>query len=174
MAEKGPPWDGEWVRDAFEQYWGQLSLYAARIVGDQEQARDVVQETFLRLCRQDRAQLADHLPEWLYTVCRNQAIGILRQRERMGLAAPSRPDAQEGREPSPPDALASSESQSRVLGLLETLTASQQEVLHLRFDQDLTYQQISRVTGLSESNVGVLIHRGLNRLREQFGETPTD
>ena len=64
---------GPWVRDAVARFESPLTLYAARLLGDAEAARDVVQETFLRLCVQDRASIETRLAEWLFTVCRNRA-----------------------------------------------------------------------------------------------------
>ena len=44
-----------WIRSAVARYEGPLTLYAARRLGDADRARDVVQDTFLKLCRQERA-----------------------------------------------------------------------------------------------------------------------
>ena len=57
---------------------------------------------------------------------------------------------------------------SRVLGILETLPANQQEVIRLKFQNDLTYREISQVTELSVSNVGFLIHTGLKTVRRKL------
>src|SRR3954454_8070550 len=74
---------GSWVREAVVRFEGPLLLYASRLLGDAETARDVVQDTFLRLCGQDRAAVGDHLAEWLFTVCRNRALDVLRKEHRM-------------------------------------------------------------------------------------------
>ena len=66
----------DWVRGILHQYEGGLTRYARRIVGDDERARDVVQETFLKLCHEDRHALDGYLVEWLYTVCRNKALDV--------------------------------------------------------------------------------------------------
>ena len=57
-----------WVEPVLEEYEGPLTRYAQRLTGDLETARDVVQETFLRLCRQRLAEVEGHLAEWLYRV----------------------------------------------------------------------------------------------------------
>src|SRR4051794_22454592 len=75
--------DGAWVREAVGRFEAPLTLYAARLLGDAESARDVVQETFLRLCAQDRAPIESRLAEWLFTVCRNRALDVLRKERRM-------------------------------------------------------------------------------------------
>jgi RNA polymerase sigma-70 factor (ECF subfamily) len=49
------------------------------------------------------------------------------------------------------------------------LTRNQQEVIRLKFQNALSYREISDVTGLSVSNVGYLIHMGLRQMRQQLG-----
>ncbi len=58
------------------------------------------------------------------------------------------------------------ERMAQLLGHMERLTANQREVIILKFQQGLSYQEIHRITGLSTGNVGFLIHTGLKRLRE--------
>ena len=53
--------DTQWIRDAFDRYEGPLVRYAMRLTGNLESARDVVQDTFLRLCRQPRDRVEGHL-----------------------------------------------------------------------------------------------------------------
>lgn len=50
-----------WVRSAVDRYEAPLTRYAYAIVGDLERARDVVQDTFLRLCSQSSSRLNEHL-----------------------------------------------------------------------------------------------------------------
>src|SRR5438876_33202 len=80
----GGPGNGrvDWIAEAVERYEAPLSRYAARLVRDTDRARDVVQDTFLRLCRQDRRAIDGDLGPWLYTVCRNRAVDVLRKDRR--------------------------------------------------------------------------------------------
>jgi len=74
-----------------------------------------------------------------------------------------------------PDALASMEQTEKVcsaLKILETLPASQQEVIRLKFQNELSYKEISQVTGLSVTNVGFLIHTGLKAIRQNMLAQP--
>jgi RNA polymerase sigma-70 factor (ECF subfamily) len=64
--------------------------------------------------------------------------------------------------------LEGTERMSRVLATMGTLPASQQEVLRLRFGEELSYKEISAVTGRSVSHVGVLIHEGMKSLRARL------
>lgn len=75
-----------------------------------------------------------------------------------------------------PDALVSmeqTETFQSALKILETLPVSQQEVIRLKFQSELSYKEISQVTGLSVTNVGFLIHAGLKTIREtMFAQQP--
>ena len=68
----------------------------------------------------------------------------------------------------PPDVLTAQETNSRILILLESLPANQQEVIRLKFQDNLSYREIAEVTGLSISNVGVQLHNGLKQLRHRM------
>lgn len=66
----------------------------------------------------------------------------------------------------PHDAAALGDSGAKVMRLLDRLPDNQQEVIRLKFQNDLSYREISEITGLSVSNVGFLLHVGIKRLRE--------
>ena len=53
----------------------------------------------------------------------------------------------------------------RILRLIEDLPERQQEVVRLKFQNGFTYREIGRVTQLSVSNVGFLLHTALKRIR---------
>lgn len=158
-----------WMSSVLVEYEGPLTRYAARITGDLELARDVVQETFLRLCSQDRAKVDGHLSQWLYAVCRSRAIDVRRKESRMRVLDGSKTDA-EARVVSDPAAAAENrEGVNSVCQALARLPQGQQEVVRLRFQSGLSYKEIASVTKLSVSNVGYLIHTALKSIRERLG-----
>jgi RNA polymerase sigma-70 factor (ECF subfamily) len=67
-------------------------------------------------------------------------------------------------------ALEQQEAECSLLECLQRLPANQQRVIRLKFQERLSYQQIAEATGLSVSNVGFLIHRGLKTLRQMMGK----
>lgn len=160
--------NGPWVRAAVARFESPLTLYAARLLGDADAARDVVQETFLRLCAQDPAALESRLAEWLFTVCRNRALDVLRKESRMTRLSDEQVQHCTSADPSPPELAERRDSAARVLDLLETLPASQREVIRLKFQNGFSYQEISRISGYSVTNVGYLLHVGLKSLRHQL------
>ena len=166
MDQSATDSSSEWILDVVARWESDLVRYARHLVGDVERARDVVQDTFLKLCQQDRGQLDGHLVEWLFTVCRNGALDVRRNEQRMTTMTLDAVMESVGCDPPPDDAAEQQDSVDKILSLLAELSSNQQEVLRLKFQHGLSYREISSVTGLTETNVGFLIHVGIKRLRE--------
>ena len=157
----------EWAHSVVDTYSGSLTRYAANITRGIESARDVVQETFLRFFREDRSKIADHCAPWLFRVCRNRAIDLLRKNGRMTPLEDSLLDTRAAADPQPSIAAERKEASSVILNILESLPHNQQEVVRLKFQNGLSYKEIAEVTEFSVSNVGFLIHTALKNLRQK-------
>lgn len=175
----------DWLPTLVRRFELPLLQYAGRIVGCPDRARDVVQDTFLRLLERGPgpAALAEGsaAARWLFTVCRHRALDICRKEHRMtylDLDADREPPSPE---PGPAEQMARKETAGLLLRLVEKLPPRQQEVIQLKFQNGLSYQEISQITQLSVGNVGFLLHRALKALREHHarladefcGPTPT-
>ena len=156
------------VRSAVEQYQAPLLRYATRLVGDPDRARDVVQDTFVRLLGQPPGSVEGHLAEWLYTVCRNRAFDLNRKEGRMKQFEEGAVERVAATEPRPGAALEVEETQAAILRLIDHLPPNQQEVIRLKFQSGFSYKEISRITSLSVSNVGFLIHTAIKSLRRDW------
>ena len=157
----------QFVKAALDRYEANLLRYAQRILGDAERARDVVQDTFLRLCREDPQTLDGRLAPWLYTVCRNRSLDVRRKEQRMTTVVDN--DLQSGSAELPPDSrVEQAETTAHLASLVDTLPDNQREVIRLKFQSGLSYREIAEITGLSISNVGFLIHKAVARLRHQM------
>ena len=64
--------------------------------------------------------------------------------------------------------VATAEDNDQVARLIDELPENQQNVIRLKFYGGLKYREISESTGLSESNVGFLLHTGISTLRERM------
>lgn len=167
MGENG------WVRVTVDRYEKPLTLYATRLVNDPDRARDIVQDVFLKLCEQPRAKVEHHLAEWLFTVCRNRALDVLRKEGRMSRLSEIQERDCPDQGAAPAEILERREEASQVLRMLETLPPNQREVIRLKFQNGFSYKEISRISGHSVTNVGFLIHTGLKTIRTQLGVHPS-
>ena len=162
----------EWIEAALSQYESKLVRYATWIAGDLERAREIVQETFLRLCKEKPERLNSHLPQWLFTVCRNLAFDVRRKDNRMTPLSEADAARYPSAAPRPGAALEQKEAMGQVQRVLETLPKNQREVIYLKFQCDLSYKEISEITKLSVTNVGFLIHTAIQSLRKQLVSNP--
>jgi len=153
------------VEDAIDQYESQLIGYATTILHDVDRARDVVQDTFIRLCNQEPDDVAEHLKTWLFTVCRNRAFDILRKNKRIEPINEVRWRKTASPDHSPDHEILARERYEEVMRHLERLPDNQRECILLKFQQGLSYHEIEKVTGLKQGNIGFLIHTGLKRVR---------
>jgi RNA polymerase sigma factor (sigma-70 family) len=156
----------QFIEQAMDAHETALIGYASTILNDVERAREVVQDTFAKLCQQPRAKVQENLKSWLFTVCRNRAFDVLRKEKRNQPLEEIRWQRVAGTDLAPDEAAAQQEQSARVTRYLDRLTDNQREVIILKFQQGLSYQDIQKITGLTSGNIGFLIHTGLKRLRE--------
>jgi RNA polymerase sigma factor (sigma-70 family) len=151
-----------------------LLQYAQRITGDREQARDVVQETFVKFQRNGALRREDEPATWLFTVCRNAALNVCRKERRIMYVGEEIIEGRESDQPMPFDRLEQKEAAGFLLRIVGTLPPRQQEVIQLKFQNDLSYQQIADIMQTTANNVGVLIHTALKTLRERYAQVAGD
>ncbi|MEM7456806.1 MAG: sigma-70 family RNA polymerase sigma factor [Planctomycetota bacterium] len=166
----------EKIRHALTEHESALVRYARHFVKDLELARDVVQDTFLKLCRQDlipgdgEEHDGDRLAAWLYRVCRNRAIDVSRKEGRMKSATPASLETTQDTGTTPGDSAVHKETVQRVARQVSELPERQQEILKLKFEGGLTYAEIADVTGLTSTNVGFILHTAISKLRSRARE----
>jgi RNA polymerase sigma factor (sigma-70 family) len=157
----------ELIRLALREHEGALTGHACNILRDADLARDAVQDTFLKLCQQPEGKVpAATVKAWLFTVCANRCIDMLRRRKRLvSLEDMDNPDLPAIGEPAPSETLENAEAAEQVMRYVRRLTPNQQEVLRLKFQGGLSYKEISEATGHTVTNVGFILHAAIKRLR---------
>ena len=157
---------GRWLRGVVGQYEQPLVMFATRILGDPELARDVVQDTFVRLGESGPWQFESGDPaKWLFKVCRNRAVDVCRRMKRLSFVDQADLEGAPSQDESPAEMVARRDDASVLLRLVAGLSPRQQEVVQLRFQNDLSYREIAEIIGTTESNVGVTLHAALKSLR---------
>jgi RNA polymerase sigma factor (sigma-70 family) len=162
------PSDLEWIRGAVERHEAPLLRFAAALIGP-GQAADVVQDTFLRLVAARREDVEGHLLGWLFTVCKNRALELKRSPARKAIAL-EEGDEMMSTEPTAAEVLEQRDDRTRVTRMIDELPERHREVVALRFAGGLSYREIAGVTGLTETNVGFILHTALKTLKKKLSE----
>lgn len=151
------------LRSLVEQYQYRLVRYLIYLLGRRDGVDDLVQDTWLRVL--ERGSSYDgrsRFEAWLFTVARNLAIDGTRKSRESSATATATDDS------SPFVLAARSEDAERLALSMQALDPACREVLVLRFQEDLSLQEISSVVGAPVSTVASRIYRALRELRVQL------
>lgn len=156
-----------------EQYQYRIVRYLIYLLGRRDGVDDLVQEMWLRVLERGSSYDGQSRFEpWLFRIARNVAVDALRKRRMFSLDSHDDDDnvrpAAASDEPSPFALAARTEDANRLARSLETLEAVYREALVLRFQEDLSLQEISAIVGAPVSTVASRIYKGLATLRPQF------
>ncbi len=154
--------------ETLQRYERPLIRYAHGYTGDLEDARDIVQDVFLKLSQHLATLDAERLAPWLFTVCRNRALDHHRKHQRLIVMETETLDLEASADPSPHEAMEKRETATALRELIETLPTRQREAVRLKFIAGLDYQQISAAMKTSIGNVGYLIHHGVAALKTKW------
>jgi RNA polymerase sigma-70 factor (ECF subfamily) len=162
VARSEPDWEAVYV----EQLPRLFNFFRYRL-GNEAHAEDLTSRTFEKAWsararyRRDLAGFST----WLLSIARNVATDHLRaQRPHLPLEAAEEIAAND----TPHDEAARASDLARLGMLLEKLPAREQELVALKYGAEATNRVIAELTGLSESNVGTILHRVVRALRRDW------
>jgi RNA polymerase sigma-70 factor (ECF subfamily) len=143
-----------------------LLRYARRLSGDWGTAQEIVQEAFMKLHAQFDAVRQPR--PWLYRTVHNLALNQLRSRKKivsLDFEVEGEPRTQPVSEsPGPDETLARWEAIEQARLCLQAMDARGRELILMKFEQGLSYKEMSQRTGLTVSNVGYILHHALKQL----------
>jgi RNA polymerase sigma-70 factor (ECF subfamily) len=166
------------------EYHFRLVRYLIYLLGRRDSVDDLVQETWLRVLERGRSYDGhSRFEPWLFAIARNLTIDHLRQRRIFSLDSTDdardahashspeqdrKPLSLASHDPSPFELAARTEDAQRLADTLETLEPIYREALVLRFQEELSLQEIATVVGVPLTTVSSRIYRGLAALRAQL------
>jgi RNA polymerase sigma-70 factor (ECF subfamily) len=166
--------DPETLEALVDRYQHRLFRYLMHLTGQKALAEDLFQATWLRVLERGRRYdgRAPFVP-WLFSVARHLTVDHLRRRDPLSLESLDEEPVSGlpwGAEPpSPFDEAASGEKEARLTHLAARLPAIHREVLSLRFQEELTLDEIARVTGVPLPTVKSRLYRALESARRLWG-----
>ncbi len=158
----------EIVLSAMQDYESILLRYSYSMIRDYERAQDIVQDTFLQLCKADMNLVSKNLKAWLYKVCRNRTLEVMRKEKKMQPLTEEHIVKDESSDITPSSSLEKNDRFSVLFALVDKLSDKQKEVVCLKFQSNMSYKEISATTGDSVSNVGFILHSAMSELKKMM------
>lgn len=141
---------------------------ALRVVKSEEEAMDVVQDSFVKAWkkREDLADIANK-EAYLMTITRNMGIDKLRAKKMVTSDIDDQYDLK-ANIADPERELVGKQELSLVMEVVNKLPENHRTVIHLRDIEGYTYKEISEMTGYNIEKVKVYLHRARTKLRQQL------
>jgi RNA polymerase sigma-70 factor (ECF subfamily) len=157
-----PDWDAVYAEQLPRVF--NYFLYRVRNVAA---AEDLTSQTFEKAWRSRTSYRRDvaGVATWLLAIARNVAIDHGRARREHAPLEDAEHVAVDG---TPEDEQSHSSDRARLAALVERLPERERELLALKYGAGSTNRAIAELTGLSESNVGTIIHRAVQTLRRDW------
>jgi RNA polymerase sigma-70 factor (ECF subfamily) len=178
--------DREWIQrmaakdagalDAFYTRYNRIAFsLILRIVGNREDAEDVLTDVFWQVWQQSpRYDAARGKPiAWVLTIARTRAIDCIRSKNRQQskteeLDASTNPPAAPAPSPSEPDAFVLADTRHAVQEALQTLPEAQRIVLEMAYFQGMSHTEIATALGQPLGTVKDRIRNGMLHLRKRL------
>jgi RNA polymerase sigma-70 factor (ECF subfamily) len=168
-----PKW--ETIEELFAALEAPLLSYGLRLTGEIGLAEDAVQEAFMKLHSQFKEVREPR--RWLYRTVHNLALNQRRQAAKIvsinsssSVENENSPDTADPA-PLPDEQIIRMEGIGQVRLSLETLDERSRELIRLKFNDELSYKDISARTGISVSNVGYILHHALKTIGDELART---
>lgn len=160
------------------RYQHRLMRYLLYLTGNREMAEDLFQDVWMRvLVRGGQFNGQARFETWLFTIARNLVIDQRRKRTMCSLDELFEGGSDDDRpmsfevaddEPTPFDRMANLEDRERIAAVLLELDTLHREVLVLRFHEELSLEEIAKVTRAPLSTVKSRLYRGLAMIRPKL------
>jgi RNA polymerase sigma-70 factor (ECF subfamily) len=158
--------DNQWLGILLERYTLLLLGVCMKYLKNEEQAKDSVQQIFLKVITELHKYKVDYFKSWIYMVAKNHCL--MQLRNKSGKATVSIPDKlwiQEEDEPDKQLLFQNEKTLSLMSAALKELSPEQQQCITLFYLEKKSYAEISMETGYNMMQVKSYIQNGKRNLR---------
>lgn len=148
----------------FRQYYAPMVLYAMRMLQNQEEAEDVVQEVFVRLMSRENVEVGEKSQGLLFTMLHNRIIDKVRVDGRHRMASLSE---MKGDIASEQDSAFEIELYAKLYQEIELLPRKNREVMRMKM-KGMNDHDISEQLGISIETTRSHVKHGVKALRKKF------
>ena len=155
-------------KQVYDNYFARVYSYVRARVCDEAQADDICCEVWQNVFEKQESfdEQKGNVEQWLFTIARNKVNSHFRLYHiRNFFSFGDKEDVLPSAEEKPLDKLGQEEDIKQLYTALAVLNAKERDLISLKFFSSLNNREIAAATSLSESNVGTLIHRAMQKLR---------
>jgi RNA polymerase sigma factor (sigma-70 family) len=148
-----------------------LFRFALRFLGNEEEAKDIVQEVFIRVWNgRDQMEQVQNWEAWCMRVTRNLSLDRIRLMSRKQTQPIEESFDVRHQALSPHETTELDESMQKITEMIQALPEKQKQVIHLRDVEGYTYQEICDILELDMNQVKVNLFRARNAVREKLAK----
>jgi len=153
--------------ELYDRYFNKVYNYVRYHVRLAAEADDVTGRIFEAALRgyETYDQARGPAQGWLFGIARNAVTDWARGRNRRGEVSLDDAPEPEARDPRLPDALERKEERERLLDAISRLDERSRDIIALKFSSGMNNREIAGLTGLGESNVGIIIFRAVKKMQ---------
>lgn len=166
--------------EIIERYQGKLFAYLYRLVGNREEAEDLLQDVFIKAYKNLHSYDSSRkFSSWVYRIAHNEAVNYIKRKSLKRFISwediSSTKDKLESRstEDGADDAWIRKEAINDVDQAINGLPIKYKQVLLLRYFSDKSYEEIGEILGKPVNTVGTLINRAKKKLSEEMEKLKT-
>jgi RNA polymerase sigma-70 factor (ECF subfamily) len=159
--------DQEAFAALYDRYFRPVYNYVRFRVHSTHLTDDITSQVFENAWRNlasFQVQRGDFRP-WLFSIAHSIVVDYYQKRKKSEWVALSAIGELASANSDPEEILMNLEVQQELLNALKNLTDRERNIIALKFCSKLTNRQIAKLTGLKESNVGVILYRAMRRLK---------
>ena len=146
-----------------------LFRFAFRLLGSEEEAKDVVQEVFVRVWKgRENMDAIQNWEAWCMRITKNLSLDKIRTWKRRNTQPIESSYDVQTESLTPYESTEINESMQRVGSLIEALPEKQRNIIHLRDVEGYSYQEICDILELDMNQVKVNLFRARNSVREEI------
>lgn len=146
-----------------------LYRFAFRLLGNNEEAKDVVQEVFIKVWNgRETLSEVQNMEAWCMRITKNMSLDRLRQQKRRPTDPLDKGLQVSSNGLSPSESTEMDERMKRIGELMLELPEKQRDVMHLRDVEGYSYNEICEILEIDMSQVKVSLFRARNAVREKL------
>lgn len=159
--------DSEAFRVLVERHGRNVFRLAFRMTGNENDAEDIVQETFLKAYKQiHRYESRSTFGTWLYRIAANCSVDLIRMRKNRQSQDPELMQTVPSKDPGPDRLALSRQTQQRLTAAMAELSRQERTAFVLRHFEGFSIDQISATLGVGENAAKHSVFRAVQKLRK--------